>query len=263
MRASQSYCSLSKIEMRGMFQRLRTATLVICTIAVTSLAATLTSEAATLSFAAALGNFENPPTGSAGTGNAAVAFDTITQMMTVDISFSGLGSGTTASHIHCCVASPGNAGVATTTPTFPLFPLGVTSGTYHNVFDMTLASSYNSAFITANGGTVASAEAVLFAQMIAGNAYLNIHTTQFGGGEISWFPRGNAFASRTPALRHWSWRVGSARLAQEAEGCCCRSLIKTPDRISERPPRGGLSVCAECPYWHIADMAQKRRDVRL
>ena len=36
-----------------------------------------------------------------------------------------------------------------------------------------------------------------------------------------------------------------ARLAQEAEGRCYRGLIKTPDRISERPPRGGLSLCAE------------------
>jgi hypothetical protein len=32
-------------------------------------------------------------------------------------------------------------------------------------------------------------------------------------------------------------------LAHEAEDRCrTRSLIKTPDRISERPPRGGLSV---------------------
>jgi hypothetical protein len=37
--------------------------------------------------------------------------------------------------------------------------------------------------------------------------------------------------------------IGSVRLAQEAESrrSC---LIKTPDRISERPPRGGLSVSA-------------------
>jgi hypothetical protein len=34
--------------------------------------------------------------------------------------------------------------------------------------------------------------------------------------------------------------LGSAQLAQEAEECT-RSLIKTPNLISERPPRGGLS----------------------
>jgi hypothetical protein len=75
-------------------------------------------------------------------------------------------------------------GVATTTPTFLNFPLGVTSGHYVNTLDMTLASSYNPAFITANGGTVASAEAVLFAGIEAGESYLNIHTTMFPGGEV-------------------------------------------------------------------------------
>ena len=33
------------------------------------------------------------------------------------------------------------------------------SGTYTNTFDLTLATTYNAAFITANGGTVANAEA--------------------------------------------------------------------------------------------------------
>ena len=36
-------------------------------------------------------------------------------------------------------------------------------------------------------------------------------------------------------------RPWSARLAQEAEESCYCHLIKTPDRISEGPPRGGLS----------------------
>jgi hypothetical protein len=74
--------------------------------------------------------------------------------------------------------------VATTVPTFTGFPLGVTSGTYDHIFDMTLASSFNPAFVTANGGTVASAFAVLLAGLNADEAYLNIHTTQFPSGEI-------------------------------------------------------------------------------
>ena len=52
---------------------------------------------------------------------------------------------------------------------------------------MTLASSYNPAYITANGGTTTTAEAALFAGLAAGQAYLNIHTTNFGGGEIRGF----------------------------------------------------------------------------
>jgi hypothetical protein len=45
---------------------------------------------------------------------------------------------------------------------------------------------------------------------------------------------------------HSPRRVRSAWLAQEAEGCCC-SLIKTPDWISERPPRGGEQVRVKLP----------------
>jgi CHRD domain len=192
MLASASSRSLSKLEMSGVFHRLRTASLVICTVAATSFAAPLTAEAASLIFGTVLGNFENPPTGSAGTGSALVTLNTdVPQMMTVNVSFSGLGSPTTVAHIHCCIASPGNAIVATTTPTFPGFPgmppPGVTFGTYNMTFDMTLASSYNPAFITAHGGTVSGALAALFAGITAGEAYLNIHTSQFMSGEIRGF----------------------------------------------------------------------------
>ncbi len=34
------------------------------------------------------------------------------------------------------------------------------------------------------------------------------------------------------------------RSRNKTDARCWRSLIKTSDRISERPPRGGLSVCA-------------------
>jgi CHRD domain len=132
---------------------------------------------------------EFPPNASPGTGFAEVTIDTVLQTMRVQVSFSGLLGTTTASHIHCCTPFPetGTAGVATTTPTFAGFPLGVTAGTYDNTLDLTLASSYNPAFITAQGGTAASAEAVLLAAMAAGDTYLNIHTTVVPGGEIRGF----------------------------------------------------------------------------
>ena len=130
------------------------------------------------------GSQEVPPTGSPGIGSALVTFDTITNLLTVNVSFAGLGSPTIASHIHCCAPPGTNALVATTVPTFPGFPLGVTTGTYLMTFDMTLASSYNPAFITAHGGTVAGAEAALIAGFSTGQTYLNIHTAQFPTGEI-------------------------------------------------------------------------------
>lgn len=146
------------------------------------------STAGIITYEAALsGANEAPPTASGGTGFAIVTVDTILNTMEVNVSFSGLTSGNTAAHIHCCIPPGGNTIVATVTPTFTGFPSGNTSGTYDHVFDMTSASSYNPAFITANGGTAASAEAVLFAGLAADQAYLNIHTTNFGGGEIRGF----------------------------------------------------------------------------
>jgi hypothetical protein len=117
--------------------------------------------------------------------------------MEVQVTFSGLLAGTTASHIHATTPAPftGTAGVATTTPSFPGFPLMVTSGTYDHMFDMTLASSYNPMFVTANSNSVPAAEAALFAAIASGQAYLNIHSTVDPGGEI----RGFLLAAPEPA----------------------------------------------------------------
>jgi len=136
-----------------------------------------------------LGTSEVPANGSPGTGIADVTFDSSANTLLVNFSFSGLLGSTTAAHIHAptTVAGTGNAGVATTTPYFPGFPVGVTSGNYSHLMDLTLASSYNASFIIANGGTTTGAEAALFADLNDGKAYLNIHTTLFPGGEI----RGN------------------------------------------------------------------------
>lgn len=133
------------------------------------------------------GAAENPATDSQGTGSAIVEYDSLAHTLKVDVSFQNLTGTTTAAHIHCCVSPPGNIGVATTTPTFPGFPLGVTSGTFSNTFDLMLASSFNAAFVTANGGTLAGAEAALANGLANGQAYFNIHTSYRTGGEIRGF----------------------------------------------------------------------------
>ena len=75
--------------------------------------------------------------------------------------------------------------MATELPLFTGFPTGVQSGTYSHLFDMTLASSFNPAFVTEHGGTVGSAELDLANGGL--NAYLNIHTSSVGSGEIRGF----------------------------------------------------------------------------
>src|ERR1035437_3164279 len=107
-----------------------------------------------------IGTSEVPSTGSPGTGQATVIINTLAQTMEVQVTFSGLQGTTTASHIHCCTALPdaGNAGVATTTPTFTNFPLGVTSGSYDFTYDLTAAGTYTPAFVPP-GGTAPIGEA--------------------------------------------------------------------------------------------------------
>jgi MYXO-CTERM domain-containing protein len=144
--------------------------------------------AAPITYVATL-NGPTEGTTSPGTGTGLVIFDPTANTLFVSETFSGLLSPTTASHIHCCTATAltGSAGVATQLPSFSGFPLGVTSGSFSQTFDLTNASSWNPAFITAHGGTTAGAEAALEAGLAAEEAYLNIHTTQFPGGEIEGF----------------------------------------------------------------------------
>lgn len=152
--------------------------------------ATTQAQAAILVYAAILnGASEAPPNASAGTGLATVTIDTTLTTMRVQATFSGLTGNTTAAHIHGPTLLPGagTAGVITTTPSFVGFPLGVTSGSMDQTFDMTLAGSYNAAFITANGGTTAGAFTALQNSLNARTAYFNVHTSAFPGGEIRGF----------------------------------------------------------------------------
>ena len=149
-----------------------------------------TARAAVVSYQVDLnGANESPPNVSPATGTGQVDVDATAHTMRVRVNFSGLLGTTTACHIHAPTASAltGTAGVATTTPYFAGFPIGVMSGSYDNTLDMTQASSYNAPFITNNGGTTATAEAALFQFIADGKAYLNIHSTSYGGGEIRGF----------------------------------------------------------------------------
>jgi hypothetical protein len=154
-------------------------------------AAQLASRAAFIEYTATLDPLaESPPhPGSLASGSAIVDLDTVAHTLRVRVTFTGLTAPASGAHIHAPTTTPftGTTGVATTVPAFPGFPLGVTSGNYDGILDLLSAAAYNPAFVTANGGSLATSEAVLTAALASGQAYLNIHDAEFPGGEIRGF----------------------------------------------------------------------------
>jgi CHRD domain/PEP-CTERM motif len=126
---------------------------------------------------------EAPPNASTAFGNATVIYDSALHSIEVVLSFSGLSTPASAGHIHCCTAPGTNVGVALPFAGLP----NATSGSYDQLFDLTLTSSYTDAFITASGGTTATAESALAAGIASGLAYVNLHNSVFPGGEIRGF----------------------------------------------------------------------------
>jgi hypothetical protein len=143
-----------------------------------ALALAIPAHADTIYTATLLGSNEVPPVSTAGTG-----FGTFTlngNLLSINESFSGLTSPANAAHIHCCGPVGVNEIVAVPFTPFP----SATSGTFMATVDLTLDATYNAAFITQEGGTVALAEAGFIAALNSGNTYANIHTANFPGGEI-------------------------------------------------------------------------------
>ena len=139
-----------------------------------------------LTFAGTMsGSEEVPPSASPATGSALLTLDTSGDVLTVDVTWSGLiGGPAAAAHIHCCTLPGTSVNVAIAFPGFP----AAQSGTYQHVFDLTVPNIYTSSFLTNfGGGTAAGAEAALVAGLEAGQAYVNIHNATFPGGEIRSF----------------------------------------------------------------------------
>jgi hypothetical protein len=111
---------------------------------------------------------EVPPTTSTATGTATVTVDAAKTTITVALNTTGL-TGVTASHIHSGAVGA-NGGVM-----FSLFAAPAT-------FTSPLTKTLTSADFTAVAGITTFADAV--AAILAGNTYINVHTTANVGGEI-------------------------------------------------------------------------------
>ncbi len=120
-----------------------------------------------------------PANASTGSGTATLVLNG--NLLTADISFTGLTAPAAAAHIHCCAAADANAPVVIPFAGFP----AATSGTYMGTFDL-------STFDFSGGGT----EAALIAGLNDGMAYVNIHDANFPGGEI----RGQVMTSSPSAV---------------------------------------------------------------
>jgi len=101
---------------------------------------------------------EVPTNASTATGKARVVINEASLTITFTITFANLSSAQTLGHIHGPAAVGSNAGVQIT---FPV--VGGTSGTISGTLPITAAQ---------------------IAQIRGGLGYINIHTTNFGGGEI-------------------------------------------------------------------------------
>jgi hypothetical protein len=141
---------------------------------------------------------EQVPNNSSGAGIATIVVDDVAMTMQFSIPFIDLVADTVAAHLHCCTAAPliGAAGIAIG---FDDFPSGVRSGLYERVFDLAEAATYTPAFLAAHGGTADAARAFLLDGITANQSYLNIHTTEYPGGEI----RGFLVALAVPEPASW------------------------------------------------------------
>ena len=144
---------------------------------------------------------EVPPSGSAGVGTLNGTYDSGTNMITLSAPYSGLGSGLSASHLHQAPAGSNGGVIVNLSPT-----TGSTSGVISGTFPVPAANE---------------------AELIAGNFYINLHTSGFPGGEI----RGQLMAALPAAVDcEVEVETGDLCINNSANGV----ILKSPNGICYR-----------------------------
>ncbi len=165
-------------------------------LAVASLAVAPPGMAQDVYRAVSSGPGESPPNGSP--GSSVATFEIDGSLMRAEVPFRDLLSGTVSAHIHCCTTAA-FTGVAPIAIPLLDFPLQVTAGDYSHTFDLADAAVYDPAFLASFGGTPASASAALLDAIADNEVYINIHSSQYPGGEI----RGFLVAAPIPEPATW------------------------------------------------------------
>ena len=125
--------------------------------------------AVTTQFSTSLSSLGEPFPTSTATGSALVTLDDVLKSVAVNVSFAGLAAAANNGHIHCCTAAAGLGSVAVALA-FAGFPASQTDS-YNNSFTLSAAS-----FATLQAG------------IVAGKAYVNVHSVGlYSGGEIRGF----------------------------------------------------------------------------
>lgn len=157
-----------------------------------------TSQAAPVYYrAVASGPAEDIPNGSPGSSVSSFEIDDLT--LRAEVPFRDLSSPTISAHIHCCTVDAFR-GVGPVAIPFTDFPLQVTAGAYAVTFDLGDPAVYDPDFLAANGGTPQLASGALIDAFNGNQAYVNIHTERYTGGEI----RGFAVAAPIPEPHTWA-----------------------------------------------------------
>ncbi len=138
------------------------ATPVLVGLAILCLAFAIPARADQRFVATLTGGQQTTPVPSGGTGIGTVVLNTDETQITVNLSFSGLTSNASLAHIHGPAGRGADAGV---------------------LFDFT-ADTPNATSGSITADRVFGITAPQVAQLRAGQFYFNIHTTNFGGGEI-------------------------------------------------------------------------------
>jgi Cu/Zn superoxide dismutase len=167
-----------------------------------------------------------PPVVSGGTGSGTVLLNAAEDQILVDMSFSGLTSNANMAHIHGPAAAGGKCGRA-----------------------LRLHRRHAHRDVGSIPRQTFAISAAQVTQLKAGQFYFNIHTDNFGGGEI----RGQIGARAAPEIHgHARWRAAGAVGLERGTGTGTVLLNAAENQITVNMTFSGLTSNANAAHIHGA-----------